>query len=75
MQRGAAIVIAGVVYALCPAVVALAHDDAHWIERNPDYTSAIGQHCCGPKDCFRIKVRLLKGNDYFVFEGIGRQHR
>jgi hypothetical protein len=59
MQRGAAIVIAGVVCALCPAVVALSHDDAHWIERNPDYTSAIGQHCCGPKDCIRISADLV----------------
>ena len=59
MQKGAAIVIAGVIYALCPAVVALAHDDAHWIERNSDYTSAIGQHCCGPKDCFHISADLV----------------
>jgi hypothetical protein len=37
----------------------LAHDDAHWIQHNPDYTSAIGQHCCGPKDCHRIPADLV----------------
>ena len=51
--------MAGIVYALCPAAVALAHDDAHWIERNKEYTSAIGEHCCGPKDCYRISADLV----------------
>ena len=37
----------------------LAHDDADWIRRNPDYSSQIGQHCCGPKDCFRIASDLV----------------
>src|SRR5262245_43596874 len=40
-------------------VAGLAHDDAYWIQRNPDYTSSIGQHCCGPKDCFRISPDLV----------------
>jgi len=59
MQTGAAIAMAGIVYTLCPAAVALAHDDAHWIERNKEYTSAIGEHCCGPKDCYRISADLV----------------
>lgn len=41
------------------AAAGLAHDDAHWIQHNPDYTSAIGQHCCGPKDCHRISADLV----------------
>jgi hypothetical protein len=41
------------------AATGLAHDDAHWIQHNPDYTSAIGQHCCGPKDCHRISADLV----------------
>jgi len=60
MRTWVATVLAGVVYALCTAVVALAHDDAHWIERNADYTSAIGQHCCGTKDCSRISADLVQ---------------
>ena len=59
MQTGAAIAMAGIFYTLCPAAVALAHDDAHWIERNKEYTSAIGEHCCGPKDCYRISADLV----------------
>lgn len=59
MHRGPATVIASAVYGLCSGVVALAHDDAHWIERNKSYTSAIGEHCCGPKDCKRISADLV----------------
>ena len=62
MQTGTAIVVAGVVYALCPAIV-LAHDDAHWdahwIERNPNYPAPTGRHCCGAGDCYRISADLV----------------
>ena len=51
--------MAGIVYTLCAAAVALAHDDAYWIERNKEYTSAIGEHCCGPKDCYRISADVV----------------
>ena len=57
MQAGIAI-IAGATCVLF-AVVGFAHDDAYWIQRNSDYKSAIGQHCCGPKDCFRISADLV----------------
>ena len=58
MQTGTAIVVLDVVYALCPAVV-LAHDDANWIARNPNYTAPTGRHCCGPGDCYRIFADLV----------------
>jgi len=52
MQTGTAIVVVGVVYALCPTIV-LARDDAHWIERNPNYTAPTGG------DRYRISADLV----------------
>ena len=44
MQAGATITTGGCVLF---AVAGLAHDEAYRLQRNPAYTSAIGQHCCG----------------------------
>ena len=32
-------------------VAALAHGNADWIRRNPDYIARDGTACCGPQDC------------------------
>jgi len=65
MQAGTAIVVAGVVCALFPTIV-LAHDEAHWIERNPSYSAATGKHCCGPKDCYRISADLVHEDGHVI---------
>jgi len=44
---------------LLAATAVLAHDEAHWIERNRGYTAATGQHCCGPQDCYRVPADLF----------------
>ena len=58
MQTKTTIVAVAAAYFLCANAV-LAHDEAQWIERNPNYTSQTGQHCCGPKDCSRISADLV----------------
>lgn len=58
MQTTTALVVAAAAYTLCANAV-LSHDEAHWIGRNPNYTAATGQHCCGPKDCHRISADLV----------------
>jgi hypothetical protein len=50
-MQTATIVTAGTLYTLCAAGV-LAHGDAEWIQRNPNYVDEVGHHCCS-KDCTR----------------------
>lgn len=32
------------------------HEDARWIQTNPDYVSKTGGHCCGVNDCAPVKT-------------------
>jgi len=50
------------------ALPALAHDDADWIGRNPDYVDQFGYKCCGPEDCERIPESFIRedGQDIYV---------
>jgi hypothetical protein len=47
---------------------ACAHDDASWIQMNPDYVDRIGRHCCGPQDCERIPESYIseEGNEIVI---------
>ena len=40
-----------------------AHDEADWIQRNPNYVDETGKPCCGPGDCMRF------GKEYFRQDG------
>src|SRR5262245_55657992 len=36
------------------ATPSFGHDEASWIQKNPEYVDRLGHHCCGPQDCERI---------------------
>lgn len=39
---------------------ALAHDEADWIMKSPEYVDQVGDHCCGPDDCERIPESFIR---------------
>ena len=48
--------------------LARAHDDAAWIEKG-GYKNLAGELCCGPRDCFRLKVgdvSLTSRRDFYI---------
>lgn len=54
--------------AVCLAPDALAHDDAEWIRRD-GFKNAIGELCCGPRDCSALRdgdVRVTSAGYYIV---------
>lgn len=41
-------------------VEVLAHGDAEWIMRSPEYVDQFGNKCCGPEDCERIPESFVR---------------
>lgn len=44
------------------ALPAYAHDDASWIQRG-GYKNAVGELCCGARDCFEIPADDVRAVD------------
>jgi len=44
------------------SAAALAHGEAEWIQKNPDFVDRFGYHCCGPNESWWwCKSRQLQG--------------
>ena len=58
----------GLVLTCAISAVALAHGDAEWIQKNPDFVDKFGHHCCSPNDCERIPESYVRqeGKDIYV---------
>src|SRR5262245_52333923 len=63
------VAIASIVVALTWGdIPALAHNEAEWIQKNPEYVDQFGNHCCGPDHCERIPESYIReeGRDIHV---------
>jgi hypothetical protein len=59
--RGSAALLLLVLASVCGhATSSLAHDEADWIGRNPEYVDRFGFKCCGPGDCERIPESFVR---------------
>jgi len=50
------------------SALALAHGEAEWIQKNPEFVDRFGHHCCSPTDCERIPESYVRqeGKDIYV---------
>jgi hypothetical protein len=66
--RDKRLLLLAVVLACGHALPILAHGDADWIMKNPDYVDQFGNKCCGPEDCERIPESFVReeGRDIYV---------
>jgi hypothetical protein len=62
------LLVLALVFACGRVLPALAHGDADWIMRNPEYVDQFGYKCCGPEDCERIPESYIReeGRDIYV---------
>lgn len=57
---GRPLMMAVLLFSCAHAAATLAHGDADWIMRNPDYIDQFGRPCCGPEDCERIPDSFVR---------------
>jgi hypothetical protein len=54
------LLVLALVFACGCVLPALAHGDADWIMRNPEYVDQFGNRCYGPEDCERIPESFIR---------------